>query len=191
MWKVIVDDATSKSTLYLLDAEDQLSSMKLPDNDNPKTHLSELKLHFQTMQHHRKNLIKIGSSMSEQRFNIIIMSSLLDSYRPTLQTITASERVSRLSGGQSTTMKLDDLITFIIEEAHHHIINNKQNKNTKSALAASSKGTGKSNRKRKGKAKADVTCDNCKRPCHTKEQCYSKGGGSEGQGPRQKAKAKE
>src|SRR5271155_4088072 len=123
MWKVIMDDATSKSTLYLLDVEDQLSSMKLPDNDNPKTHLSKLKLHFQTMQHRRENLIKIGSSMSEQRFNIIIMSSLPDSYCPTLQTITASERVSRLSGGQSTAMKSDDLITFIIEEAHRRVIN--------------------------------------------------------------------
>ena len=46
MWKVIKDDATSKSTLYLLDAEDQLFSMKLQDNDDPKTHLSELKQHF-------------------------------------------------------------------------------------------------------------------------------------------------
>ena len=49
MWKVVKDDATSKSTLYILNAEDQLSSMKLVDNDNPKTHLVKLKNHFQTM----------------------------------------------------------------------------------------------------------------------------------------------
>jgi gag-polypeptide of LTR copia-type len=42
MWKVVKDDAMSKSTLFLLDAEDQLSSMKLADNDDPKTHLSKL-----------------------------------------------------------------------------------------------------------------------------------------------------
>ena len=42
MWKVIKDDTTSKSTLYILDAEDQLSSMKLIDNNDPKTHLVEL-----------------------------------------------------------------------------------------------------------------------------------------------------
>ena len=52
MWKVVKDDAMSKSTLYILDAEDQLSSMKLVDNDNPKTHLVELKNHFQTMLQH-------------------------------------------------------------------------------------------------------------------------------------------
>jgi hypothetical protein len=49
MWKVVKSDATSKSTLYLLDAEDQLSSMKLPDNTDPKAHLAELKVHFQLM----------------------------------------------------------------------------------------------------------------------------------------------
>ena len=91
MWKVIKDDAMSKSTLYLLDAKDQLFSMKLQDNDDPKTHLSELKQHFQLMLQHCKNLIKIGSTLSDLRFNIIIMSSLPESYRPTLQTITANK----------------------------------------------------------------------------------------------------
>ena len=119
-----------------------------------------------------------------------MMSSLPESYHPTLQTITASEHVSRLSGTQSTTMKSDDPIDFIMEEAHHHIISDEWNKNAESALAARSKGTGKSNKKRKDKSKQNVTCDNCHKDGHTKEQCYSKGGGGEGQVPRQKAKAK-
>ena len=98
MWKAIKDDATSKGTLFLLDAEDQLSSMKLPDNDDPKTHLSRLKAHFQLMLQHQDNLLKIGSIMSETWFNIIIMLSLPESYWPTLQMITASEKASKLSG---------------------------------------------------------------------------------------------
>ena len=36
MWKAVQDDATLKSTLFILDAEDQLSSMKLGDNKDPK-----------------------------------------------------------------------------------------------------------------------------------------------------------
>jgi gag-polypeptide of LTR copia-type len=91
MWKIVKEDAMLKSTLYILDAEDQLSSMKLTDNKDPKTHLIELKTHFQTMLQCRDNLMKIGSVMTESRFNIIIMSFLLESYRPTLQTITTSE----------------------------------------------------------------------------------------------------
>ena len=46
MWKEVKDNAMSKSTLYLLDAEDQLASMKLADNNDPKTHLEELKQQF-------------------------------------------------------------------------------------------------------------------------------------------------
>ena len=50
--------ATTKSTLFLLDAEDQLASMKLTDNTDPKTHLSELRDHFQLMVHRHDNLLK-------------------------------------------------------------------------------------------------------------------------------------
>ena len=49
MWDIVKTDATSKSTLYILDAEDQLSSMKLKDNEDPAIHLSKLKQHFQLM----------------------------------------------------------------------------------------------------------------------------------------------
>ena len=49
MWKTVKADATTKSTLYMLDAEDQLSTMKINDNEDAKTHLTELKAHFQLM----------------------------------------------------------------------------------------------------------------------------------------------
>ena len=87
MWTKVKADATTKSTLYLIDAEDQLTSMKLQDNDDPKTH-------FQTMLQSRDNLVQMGSTLSDARFNIILMSSLPESYRPTLQTITTAERTS-------------------------------------------------------------------------------------------------
>ena len=51
MWDIIKADATTKSTLFLIDVEDQLTSMKLTDNTDPKTHLSELGDHFQLMMH--------------------------------------------------------------------------------------------------------------------------------------------
>jgi hypothetical protein len=78
MWKAIKEDAMSKSTL--IDAEDQLFSIKLIDNDNPKIYLSELEQHFQLMLQHCDNLIKIRSVMSDSQFNTIIMSPLPESY---------------------------------------------------------------------------------------------------------------
>ena len=75
MWKVVVADVTTKSTLFLLDAEEQLS-----DNQDLKTHLAELKQHFQLMLQRRDNLLKMGSTLSDTRFNTLIMSSLPESY---------------------------------------------------------------------------------------------------------------
>ena len=46
MWDAVKTDATTKSTLFLLDAEDQLTSMKLAENDDLKAHLMEVKQHF-------------------------------------------------------------------------------------------------------------------------------------------------
>jgi hypothetical protein len=88
-------------------------------------------------------------------------------------------------------MKADDLIAFIIEEAQHRVINDDRAKTAESALAARTKKPGKPKTKKKGKHQSDVTCDNCKRPGHSQDDCWSKGGGKEGQGPRQKGKAKD
>jgi hypothetical protein len=105
MWNMIKDNATLKSMLYLLDAEDQLSSIKLVDNNDPRTHPNELKIHFQLMLQHCDNLMRIGLTMSDNQFNIIVMSSLPELYWPTLQMITAVERANKLSGMQANTME--------------------------------------------------------------------------------------
>ena len=56
IWDMVKADATTKSMFFLLNAKDQLTSMKLTDNTDPKTHLSELKEHFQLMMHQHNNL---------------------------------------------------------------------------------------------------------------------------------------
>ena len=80
MWDAVKVDATMKSTLFLLDAEDQLSSMKLTENDDPKAHLMEVKQHFQLMGQRHDNLLKMGLTISNSCYNTIIMSSLPESY---------------------------------------------------------------------------------------------------------------
>ena len=57
-------------------------------------------------------------------------------------------------------------------------------------MAAHTKKQGKSKGKRRDKLKLDIICDNCKRRGHGKPDCYLHGGCKEGQGPRQRMKAK-
>jgi len=121
------------------------------------------------------------------------MSSLPESYRPTLQTITTAERASKLSGESSRRMKPDDLIAFLIEGAEHRVINDKCTKTAETAFAARTKKGGRSKGKQAdnaAKSESDVTCSNCKRTGHTGDDCWSKGGGKEGQGPKQKKSTK-
>ena len=80
MWDAVKADAMTKSTLFLLNAEDQLASMKLTENDDPKAHLMEVKQHFQLMGQRHNNLLKMGSTISDSCYNTIIMSSLLELY---------------------------------------------------------------------------------------------------------------
>ena len=136
----------------------------------------------------------MGSTISNTHFNIIIMSSLPESYRPTFQTITAAERASTLSSGKSSSMKPNNLIAFILEEAQHRVINDKCTKNTKIALAAHSKKgkqskSGKNKKSEKSLKNSSEECNNCGRPGHGVDDCYSKGGGKEAEAPwKKKAK---
>ena len=84
-------------------------------------------------------------------------------------------------------MKANDIISFIIEEVQHHVINDDCLKNAE--LATRMKKTGKSKGKKKEKNQSGEACGNCERTNHTIKNCYSKGGAKEGQGPRQKKNA--
>jgi len=89
-------------------------------------------------------------------------------------------------------MKPDDLIAFLIKEAQHCIIIEQRGKAAESALAAHARGrSGKRKPKEEfSKSESEDACENCKKPGHTRSECWSKGGGKEGQGPKWKKKNK-
>ena len=145
----------------------------------------------------RDNLTKMGSELSNTRFNTIIMVSLTESYHPTLQTITAAKRANALTGGLTNKMKANDLIAFLMEEVQHRVINTEWSKNSEQALAAQAKRKSeeKSRERAKGDDKAlsidsDVTYYNCNGKGHKQTDCWSKGGGKKGQGLHQKKKGR-
>jgi hypothetical protein len=137
MWEAVKADVTTRSTLYLIDAENQLEGMRLSDSSDPKTHLVELKAHFELMMQRHDNLIKMGSMFSDARLCTIIMTSLPPSYRPALQTITAAQKASAITSTSSSSMvklKPADLIEFFTEEAQHRVIEEDRTKSGESAL---------------------------------------------------------
>ena len=102
----------------------------------------------------------------------------------------ANEQVNKLSGGQAKAISANDLIAFIIKEAQHHVINDDRTKSAGLALAAHTNQSRKSKGKKKDKAQSDAMCGNCGKAGHSEPDCWSKGGGKEGQGLKQKKKGK-
>ena len=126
MWEELKKDTTTKSTLFLSDAEDELASMKCRRSTDVKTHLAELTAHFNLMVRHKENLIEMGLLISDTHFNAMIMASLPVSYHPMKQMISAAERTTK------TPMSLTDLIAFFTEEAWNWYLEDQQASQAKS-----------------------------------------------------------
>ena len=91
------------------------------DNNDPAAHFTELKVHFQLITTWPLAM-KMGSALSDSRYRTIMMQSLPESYRPALQTITAAEKASSALATETAPakkMKVEDLMTFFLEEAQH------------------------------------------------------------------------
>ena len=152
MWELVKRDTTSKGTLFLVDVKCQLEGMQLAESSDPKTHLTELKAHFKLMLSRHKNLMEMGSTFSDQRLITLITSSLPNSYRPALQTLTAADRAAKMqpTSTSHTTltqtspvtlagMSPHQLVDYFVEEAEHRLTEDTRTKESESTMHAQSK----------------------------------------------------
>jgi len=178
MWDQVKSDATTESTLYLLDVEDEVASMKLGDTKDLKTHLAEHEEHFQLMVTMVQQSHCNGSALSNSHYQTIIMHSLPGSYWPALQDNTAAERASAASGAQVvakwslmiwwTSLLKKHSIESLIPSIWRILTPCWQCMGRKASEVMGNRGE---------KSKGSVTCENCGKPRHAKLDCYSKGGG--------------
>ena len=135
MWEQIKKDATTKSTLFLINADDQLSSMHLAELDDSQIHLNDLKQHFKLMMKCHDNLMEMGSLLSTMQLSAIIISSFLSSHCSAIQTTTATKKIGAIQG---TAAKLKmthwNLISFFTDDAQHHLIHDECTTEAESAL---------------------------------------------------------
>src|SRR5271154_4019935 len=103
------------------------------------------------------------------------MRSLPPSYKPFVDSFWGTQTSSDLK-----TIKSEDVITRILSEFRRRR-SDKERDDWESANSAV--GHGKRTSKKRN---PDIECSNCHKKGHSHAQCYAKGGGNEGQGPRQK-----
>ena len=164
MWEAVKEDSTKKSTLHIIDAEEQLAAMRCQDSSDPVTHLSEMKAHLDLMEKRYQNLIAIGSSWEDVRYSQLILGSLPESYRPIVQTIS----IQRVSDGDLP--KSSALYKIIINEASHRVIMSERSNGSGAAMFAKTKSK-KAKKSGTPKKDFDGDCYNCGVKGHMSRNC--------------------
>ncbi|OJA11515.1 hypothetical protein AZE42_10947, partial [Rhizopogon vesiculosus] len=119
----------------------------------------------------------MGATLDEKYFAAIIMGSLPESYRHILSSMNAAAHVSK------KILSPDEIMSVISEEYEHRVIVNPttSKKGGNTALMA-----GENPNRSKGQnggGNSNATCYNCNNVGHVRANCWSKGGGKEGQRP--------
>jgi Pol polyprotein, beta-barrel domain/GAG-pre-integrase domain len=121
----------------------------------------------------------MGAPPSEDDYSSMIILSLPESYQVLLTTLgDAAQQAGK-------PLNSDNYITKAIQEYERRHIRDEKSATKDAAFSASNR-NGKNNGNGSGSLKRYVECHNCHRRGHYKTDCWAKGGGKAGQGPRSK-----
>jgi transposase InsO family protein len=161
VWDALRKLYEGRTMLITIDLGRRLQTMRCGEDESVREH-------FERLGNMREQLAAMGKLIADEEYASILMGSLPALYAPTLSGISAAAEIS------ATTLTVVMVTKLAIDEYDRRTLGN-----TKSdeAFAVDAK--------RKGK-KRDVECFNCHKRGHMKADCWAKGGGKEGQGPRRR-----
>jgi hypothetical protein len=133
---------------------------------------NSIRTHFEQMANVCKQLAAMGKVISDEDYTDILLTSLPSSYDQSYTSISHSMHLS----GQPLTA--DALKAMILDKYTQHEIKNQKSSSKDEAFTANT-------------TKSKKQCSNCKKRGHLKANCWAKGSGKEGQGPRSKDKGKD
>ena len=127
----------------------------------------------------REELASLGTILSEQDFSAIILGSLPKSYDQFLSAVRATASVLKQD------LDPEDLMQTIIDEYDQRSTRqgNSKEKGSDTVFFA-----GNNHGKTEKRLDKDIECFNCHKKGHKKADCWAKGGGKEGHGPKSKLK---
>jgi gag-polypeptide of LTR copia-type len=134
----------------------------------------DVRAHFAKLAYLREQLIALGRAVGDDEYAAVLMGSLPPSYDSPIDSLTSSCDVN----DKDVTPK--DVIRVATRDYDKRVLRNEV-KAQDEAFAASSNDKDK----KKGRKK-DAECFNCKKKGHYKAECWAKGGGDEGGGPKKR-----
>ena len=165
-WRQLKEIKEPKGLTAIVDAVWKLYDTRCPDGGSVTDHVTTLRSHLQEVS-------TLGERISDKQFAFILTKSLPRSWDVWTSSFWASK-------SETDEIKSSEIISRIMEEDRR-----RKSRDTHDEVA----NMAAQNRGKRANPNGKY-CTNCKRTNHTKEECFSKGGGKEGQGPRQLAKKK-
>src|SRR5436190_2928050 len=173
-WDALKNEFERRSRMYTIDLRRRLQDERCDEQ-------GDVRAHFETMRMLREDLASLGEAINDEDFATMLLGSLPKGYDTYLSALTAT------AGITGTILDSGMLIMSVTDEFDRRAIRTRQMKE-KGKDAAFYAGE-KSRNGGKG-SKSNIECFNCYKKGHKKSECWAKGGGKEGQGPRSR-KAKE
>ncbi len=175
MWEKVKDEFKMKFKMMTVDLHWKLQEEHCPENGDVKAHLTKL-------QSLCEDLTAMGADPGDENFVAILLGSLPPLYDLYLAALTATSALLNKTHDPGTYLH------GIGDEADRCTLKS-QTKEAKEVAFNADSSSSKGGRKGKGK-KSNVECYNCHKKGHISVDCWAKGGGKEGQGPKQKGKGR-
>src|SRR3984885_491352 len=162
LWKSLCDVKEPKGMLGALAARRRLFRLVAEEGTSMADHITT----FRKLQN---ECTKMNVSVPDADLALLLITSLSDSWDSFIASFFGSNYAA-----SKTTISLSTLITTLCEE-------DERRRTKANATESAQRAVGKSSRPK-------PICTNCKKSGHSKENCYAKGGGKEGQAPWNKKK---
>ncbi|CAA7262638.1 unnamed protein product [Cyclocybe aegerita] len=159
MWDQLTTVKESKGRLGVLAARHALYRATAEEGFDMAKHIAKLR----QMQ---EELHVMGNKIPDEDFLMILITSLPESWDNYTSSFLGSS-------GNKPDLKSQEVVGILIEEARR-----RKERGDSGGVALHAKGNGK------GKASLNTECFNCHKKGHLAKDCWAKGGGREGQGPK-------
>ena len=120
----------------------------------------DVRAHLEKLAYLRENLSSLGRTISDAKYISVILRSLPPSYDPAISSLTYSYEANDKALTPTAVIRM--------------ALNEQERRSLRKSIAAEDR--------------KNIECYNCRKEGHCRSECWAKGGGKEGQGPRRHRK---